>query len=104
MQFAAFVSREYQPTWFGWNRKRHTRTRCHDAFVEMKADGAPPMRAVWCARAYRDLKDLYDVAVLAVTEDRTDEALISRLTMQGVSYENAMRFGHRFLQEISVAR
>lgn len=104
MQFAAFVSREYQPTWFGWNRKRHTRIRCHEAFVEKKANGGPPMRAVWCARAYRDFKDLYDVALLAVTEDRADEALVSRLNMQGVSYESAMRFGQRFLQEISVVR
>jgi len=103
VQFAAFLSREYQPTWFVWNRKRHSRIRCHEAFMERQSE-APPMRAVWCARAYRDFKDLYDVSLLTVTEDRANEALVSRLNMHGVSYENALQFGQRFLQEIRVVR
>lgn len=103
VQFAAFVSSQFRPAWFGWNRKRHTRTQCHEAFVAPKPPATPPLRAVWCARAYRDFSDLYDVSLLAVTQDRPKEALVSRLTMQGVSYANAMRFGERFLQEIRVA-
>ncbi|HYL91465.1 MAG TPA: serine protease [Burkholderiales bacterium] len=103
VQFAAFVSSQFRPAWFGWNRKRHTRTQCHEAFVAAKPPATPPLRAVWCARAYRDFSDLYDVSLLAVTQDRPKEALVSRLTMHGVSYANAMRFGERFLQEIRVA-
>ncbi len=33
---------------------------------------------------------VYDVAVTTITQDREKEALISRLSMQGVSYENAL--------------
>jgi serine protease Do len=103
VQFAAFLSTEYRPIWYGWNRKRHTRTQCHEAFVEPMSQATPPLRAVWCARAYRDFGDLYDVSLLAVTQDRPKEALVSRLSMQGVSYANAVRFGQRFLRGIRVA-
>jgi len=103
-QFANFVSGQYQPSWRGWNRKRHTRTRCHEAFLEGKPGLTPPVRAVWCARAYREFAGIYDVSLIALTQDRPTEALVTRLSMQGVSYENALQFGERFLGEIGLAR
>jgi S1-C subfamily serine protease len=103
-QFAAFLSGQFRPSWFGWNRKRHTRTRCHEAFVDEQVKEAPPLRAVWCARAYRDFEGLYDVSLLAVTQDRANEALVTRLSMHGVSYDNALQLGKRFLAEIRFAQ
>jgi serine protease Do len=103
-QFAAFLSQYYQPASLGWNRKRHTRMRCHESFVAPASDEHPPLRAVWCARAYREFEGLYDVAVLAVTQDRGSEALVMRLSMQGVAYGNAMELAQRFLGEVRLVR
>jgi hypothetical protein len=40
---------------------------------------------------------------VAVTRDRSDEALVSRLSLSGVSYENALAFTKRFIASIEVA-
>ena len=100
-QFAAFLSQHYQPASIGWSRKRHTRSRCEEAFLEgAEASKRPPMLAAWCARAYRDYEGLYDITVLAVTQDAAREALITRLSLQGVGYDNGMQFARRFLEEV----
>jgi hypothetical protein len=107
-QFSTFLSRQYQPSWFGTGArspKRLTAQQCHEDFIDAAADGAHPMlRAVWCVRAYREFEDLYDVSVIAVTQDRSREALISRLSMQGVTYSNAMALAKRFLGAVSWAK
>src|SRR5258707_845194 len=101
-QFAAFLSKQYQPSWLGgWSRKRQTRQRCHEDFVAAsKSQNRPPLRAVWCARAYREYEGIYDVSLLLVTQDRSNEALMSKLTMQGVAYDNALTLGRRFMDAI----
>jgi len=103
-QFSTFLSRQYQPSWFGTGArspKRLTAQQCHEDFIEAAADGAHPMlRAVWCARAYREFDGLYDVSLVAVTQDRSDEALVSRLNMQSVTFENAMALATRFLETL----
>ena len=57
-------------------------------------------RVAWCARAYREFEGLYDVSFVAVTQDRSDEALVSRLNMQSVTFENAMSLATRFLETL----
>ena len=103
-QFAAFVSQQNQLSWlggFGWNRKWHTQQRCHEDFLSGSSDdGRPPLRAVWCARAYREFEGLYDVWVMTITQDRDTEALVSRLSLQGVTYPNAMALGKRFIEAV----
>jgi serine protease Do len=103
-QFAAFVSQQNPVQWltgFNWSRKWHTQQRCHDDFLTgSREDGRPPLRAVWCARAYREFDGLYDVWVMTVTQDRGTEALVSRLSMQGVTYPNAMALGKRFIEAV----
>ena len=88
--------------------KRHTSERCHEGFVTNGGgdEGAerPVVRAVWCARAYREFDDLYDVSVTLVTQDRDKEALVSRLGMTGVSYENALALGKSFLGAVEWAK
>ena len=98
-QFASFLSGYFQPASFGWNRKRYTRSRCHDSFLAAEGD-RPAMRAVFCARAYREYEGLYDVSVAAVTQDSAREALVTRLSMQGVAYESALELARRFLGEV----
>lgn len=103
-QFAAFLSQYYASASMSrsWSRKRLTQPECHEEFVA-PADpaAAPVLRAVWCARAYRDFAGLYDVALTTVTQDRDREALVSRLAMQGVSYDNALALARRVLGAVT---
>jgi serine protease Do len=105
-QFAAFLSQQSQPASpGGWSLKRYTRQRCHENFLaESTIDNRPLLRAVWCARAYREFAGLYDVSVTAVTEDRGTESLVSRLSMQGVTYDNAIALTKRFLGAVTWAK
>jgi serine protease Do len=86
-----------------WARKWFTRQNCHDDFVA-GTDDRPVQHVVWCARAYRDFDDLYDVSVTMVTEDRTTEALVSRLALDGVSFENAQAISRRFIEAVQWSR
>ena len=103
-QFAAFVSQYYGAATMtrSWSRKRLTEPACHEEFVAATdAAHAPILRAVWCASAYRDFAGLYDVALTTVTQDRDNEALVSRLALQGVSYDNALALGKRFMGAVA---
>jgi serine protease Do len=101
-QFAAFVSQQSQPPWPGsGDKKWRTPQRCHEDFLATAADGKhPALRAVWCARAYREFAGLYDVTVTALTQDSGREALVSRLSLQGTSYDNAVNIAKRFLEAV----
>jgi serine protease Do len=78
-----------------------TTQRCHADFV---APADPPvLRATFCARAYRDFEGLYDVSVVAVTQDDDERALIARLTLSGVAWDNATAFARRFVTAIGRA-
>lgn len=101
-QFAAFLTQRFA---IGSNRgtRRNTGTRCVDGFVAASEQG-PELKTVWCAHAYKDFPDLYDVELLALTRDADDRALLSRLAIRGASYANAMREGQRFLEGIAWKR
>ena len=58
------------------------------------------MRVVWCARAYREFDDLYDVWVVAITQDRGTEALMSRMACRASTYDNAVALTRRFLEAL----
>jgi len=103
-QFANFLSQQSQMRLVG-GRKWYTPQRCHEDFVVTSASqDRPPLRVVWCAQAYREFGGLYDVAVIAVTEDRDREALVSRLSLQAVGYDDAMALGRRFLEAVQWTR
>jgi serine protease Do len=103
-QFATFVSQQNQLpllSGFLWSRKWYTQQRCHEDFLRGSPDdGRPPLRALWCARAYREFEGLYDVWVMTITQDRGTEALVSRLSLQGVTYPNAIALGKRFIEAV----
>jgi len=84
--------------------RRLTAQECRDDFLAPSGAGAPPLRATWCMRAYREFEGLYNVTIVALTQDRDREALLARLTMQGVSEANAAALGKRFLEAIRWAR
>jgi S1-C subfamily serine protease len=88
----------------GDSDKRLTEQECRDDFVTTSPGTRPPLRATWCMRAYREFEGLYNVTLLALTQDRDREALLATLTMQGVSHANAVAVGRRFLEAIEWAR
>lgn len=103
-QFAAFVSQYYSSGSLAslGALKRMTQPECHEDFVAPSgAARAPVLRAKWCARAYRDFAGVYDVMVTTVTQDKGSAALVSRLTMQGVSYDDAMSLSKRVMGAIA---
>jgi serine protease Do len=105
-QFATVLTQLSQPRLVGGGpfRKWYTPERCHEDFVSAApAPEHPPLRVIWCAQAYREFEGLYDVALIAVTQDHGDEALVSRLSLQAVGYEDAMALGKRFLEAVRVA-
>jgi len=73
-------------------------------FVAPGAANRPPLRVVWCARALREYENLYNITVMAVTQDRSDEALISKLSMSGVGYDNALSISKQFIGAIEIAK
>jgi serine protease Do len=105
-QFASFMSQQWNLPAQGFGgRKYITQSQCVEEFV--KADAAngkrPPLRVVWCAKALREYANLYNVSVMAITQDSAAEALVSRLAMSAVSYENAMAVAKRFVAAIEVS-
>ena len=106
-QFATYLARLSQPSLVGGGpyRKWYTPERCREDFVgSAKASDRPSLRVLWCAQAYREFDDLYDVVLVAVTQDSGNEALVSRLSMQAVGYDDAMDIGRRFLDAVRVTK
>jgi len=104
-QFATVLTQLSQPRLVGGGpfRKWYSRERCQEDFVSVgSSPDHPPLRVIWCAQAYREFEGLYDVALIAVTQDHGDEALVSRLSMQAVGYEDAMTLGRQFLEGLQV--
>ena len=105
-QFATMLTQLSQPRLVsgGPFRKWYTPERCHEDFVSAAAPEHPPLRAIWCARAYRGFEGLYDVVLVAVTQDHGSEALVSRLGLQAVGYDDAIALGGRFLEAVKVSK
>lgn len=103
-QFANFISQHVSVVSDSSSPKRFTPPSCHEDMLLAGNDGAHPrLRVYWCASAYRDLEGLYNTTMLAVTQDRNNEAAVMTLALSGASYANAMRFARRLLAEIKVA-
>jgi serine protease Do len=106
-QLATLVAQLSQPRLIGGGpfRKWYTPERCHEDFVGTAVTpDHPPLRAIWCARAYREFAELYDVTLVAVTQDDGSEALVSRLSLHAVGYDDAVALGKRFLEAVQVTK
>jgi S1-C subfamily serine protease len=106
-QLATLLTQMSQPRLVGGGpfRKWYTPQRCHEDFVGAAAASEnPPLRVIWCAQAYREFEGLYDVALIAVTQDQGSEALVLRLSLQAVGYDDAVALGKRFLQSVQSSK
>jgi serine protease Do len=78
---------------------------CDDQFVssgtndipQQKAINKRKTKAVFCARAYKDYPQLYDVLFLQGTVDNAHAAFLSHFTLAGVSQKNAQAFVRKFM-------
>jgi serine protease Do len=106
-QFATLLTQLSQPRLVGGGpfRKWYTPERCNEDFVSTAlAPDHPPLRVIWCAQAYREFEGLYDVALIAVTQDHGSEALVSRMSLQAVGYDDAIALGKRFLEAVKAGK
>ncbi len=104
-QFAKELSqRSVGPGFDNRAGKRLTEQECRDDFIASASQSKPALRATWCMRAYREFEGLYNVTLLALTQDRNREALLAQLTLHGVSHANAVALGRRFLEAIEWQR
>ena len=58
-------------------------------------------KAVFCARAYKDFPELYDVVYLAASVDKGQQALISNFSLSGVTQESAVAFMEKFIEAVT---
>jgi serine protease Do len=102
-QFATYLATQNGLQWPArWREKWYTPPRCTQDFARAGGAGrGPPVEAIWCARAYKVFPDLYDVALTTITQDRSSEALVSRLSLQAVTYEAAQKLGRQFLEALT---
>ncbi len=106
-QFASLLTGLTQPRLVGGGpyRKWYSPQHCHEDFLHIAGPPEhPPLRVTWCAEAYREFEGLYDVALIAVTEDNGSKALVSRLTLQAVGYDEAIGIGRRFLEAVQAGK
>jgi serine protease Do len=106
-QLASLLTNLSQPRVVGGGpfRKWYTPERCHEDFVAAAVTSShPPFRAIWCAQAYREFDGLYNVVMVAVSQDDGREALVSRLNLPAIGYEDAIALGKRFLESVQVTR
>jgi hypothetical protein len=74
---------------------------CRDALVSLDGFDA---RISTCVRQYRLFAGLYDFDVTVVGIDDPGEALVSRLTLQGVSFDIGRRTMERYLGALQWTR
>ena len=101
-QFAKELSQRGGGAYDARDARRLTEQQCRDDFVSA-GPGRPALRATWCMRAFREFEGLYNVTLVALTQDRDREALLAQIVMQGVSHANAVALGRRFLEAIEFA-
>jgi len=95
LRFANRYSQSFRNESFTRLAPQHqTKPRCNEDFIDR--DGLP-LRAVVCMRAYKKLPQLYDVSVLVATLDQTEAGVQGRFDAQGVSFANAQRLAHHYL-------
>ena len=95
LRFAARYSQSFRNEAFTRLSAQHqTKPRCNEDFIDR--DGLA-LRAVICVRAYKKLPQLYDLSVLVATLDQNEGGVQGRFDAQGVSFANAQRLAHHYL-------
>jgi S1-C subfamily serine protease len=75
-------------------RKHFSKYACTDSLVDLNGMQG---KAVLCLRAYRKFPGLYDIKLKVVTLRASKNALVSRLNLSGVAYEDGVRMVRQYL-------
>jgi S1-C subfamily serine protease len=101
LRFASLIERAYGNP-FGFeaegNKKELTAFRCQDDFVTRPGG---MLRVALCSRTYNAFQGLYDFHLRAVTVDSASSAMLSTLSISGVSFEQGTRFAQRYVEAIT---
>lgn len=99
VRFAELAGTSFKNEVLGSDKDAHlTGPACTEEFIH---NGALPLRAVLCVRAYRKFAGLYDFTLLSASTDDSLMSLQSRLDARGVSYENGLRSARSFLAALA---
>lgn len=99
MQFSVLATNSFGNQIFGNHKSLdQTAPQCVESFVN---NGALPLRAVLCVRAYRKFPGLYDFTLLSASVDAAQTSLQSHIDIVGASYENGLRMARLLLDAIS---
>ena len=93
LRFARAYSNSFRNEAFGGGLAT-TSPQCEERFVDREG---LPLRAVVCLSAYRKLKGLFDLSVLAATADASTQGVQGRLDARGVDFDNALRLTDHYL-------
>jgi len=87
--------------WLGGTRKDVTPFRCETGFV-----ASPPLtlKTVFCTRAYRKLRGLYDAVLKAAVLGSPNTGLETTMVLSGVSFDNAQALSRRYMEAIAWAK
>ena len=85
----------FRNEFMGGNDRHRVAPRCTERTVDREG---LPLRAVVCLRAYKKMPALFDLAVLTASLDGSDIGVQGRLDAHGVSFENAQRLMHHYLE------
>jgi len=75
-------------------RKHFTQYECSDSVIDLNG---MPAKAALCMRAYRKFPGLYDFSLRLVSLRENKRALITKLKLSGVTYEDGMRMVRHFM-------
>ena len=98
--FSRHVDAEIRRDLRGRTSSLRGRVLCRDEFVALGPAGNLPARLVWCVQAIRGYPGLYDFDLSVATQDRSDRALVTHLSLNGFSWDNGQRFTWRLLENV----
>jgi hypothetical protein len=99
-RFARVLQRAYgQNDGFGYDsqRKHYTKFECTDSALDLNG---MPAKAALCTRAYRKFKGLYDFSLRVVSLRENKRALVTKLRLKGVSYDDGMRMARHYMEAL----
>jgi len=74
--------------------------QCRDSYTYAGPKQDLPVRLLWCVQAYRDFPGIYDFQIAVAARKKNDAVLVSRLTLAGFNWQNALGFTQRLLEGI----
>jgi S1-C subfamily serine protease len=74
--------------------------QCQDRLTYAGPRQDLPVRLLWCAQAYRDFPGIYDFQIAVSARKKNDAVLVTRLTLAGFNWQNALGFTQRLLEGI----